>query len=92
MLSSALDYALDHSTDSEVPEPCLGAGHVVEILPILNKHVHSEPCYSIHAHESCMHVAVRVLHSSAFIAFCTHAALHVSVGVGHCMNVAVNIN
>ena len=61
------------------------------ILPILNKHVDSEPCHSIHAHESCMHVAVRVLHSSAFIAFCTHAALHV-VGVGHCMNVAVNIN
>ena len=30
MLSSALDYALDHSTDSEVSEPCLGAGHVVQ--------------------------------------------------------------
>ena len=32
--------------------------------------------HAIHAHESCMHVAVRVLHSSAFIiiivVFCRH--------------------
>ena len=62
-------YRSTHSS-GWAPEPCSGAGYMYvssSILLILRRHTH-ETCYiDLHMHKSCMHVTVRVLHSSAFI-------------------------
>ena len=41
-----------------VPEPCSGAGYVVTTYTV---------SHAIHAHESCVHVAARIVHSSSLV-------------------------
>ena len=55
------------------------------ILLILNRHTYSEPMLyyiDLQAHESCMHVAVKVLHSCAFILFVRLCGCYFVVDLG----------
>ena len=58
-LPQFLDYSL-----TLVPEPCSGAGYVVQYS---SAGIHMRHAIDLQVHESCMYVAVRVLHSCAFI-------------------------
>ena len=64
------DHALTLKRAVHVPEPCSGAGYVVQY----SWYIEQAYTVSLYTHESCMHVAVRVLVASDHKTMCRVAA------------------